>query len=499
MKKAFLILIIAIFLFVFSYFISVKFYPPLVLPVAGFSVLAAYVFFGGKGNEDRLKNSLLISALIYIISTLIWPKYIAVRPPGLPLIGIQRLANLLALSMFVLAMFSSNWFKKEIANSFNKAKVFWIFFGGLVFFRFASVFISRDIPFSLFMFMSDFFVHWFFIFTGVFIGSSHRYFIIFLKAIVFCFFVNFLIAITELALGKNLFLPFLNTIDPALEWVLKEKSRDGLYRVQSVFLHPITFAEFASVGFCFTVCMLSHIKNKLWRAISIFLAVSCASIMVLLSGSRSGYVATAVIISLVVFSPLANSLLRKQMNLKTTALWSFLIIALTIAVGLLGILVYDYTFGKYISAATVGSSTARLLMLEQTFVKLIESPIVGHGVGLGAELVGLETGNPYAPYTIDSLFISYTVESGIFALISFIALIAIGASTAFRTSFYGKEEYWFMSYMIGLSIIAFALFKIILSLVDNNFLLFIILGISVSRITQNSIEQKNSRGVRYAL
>ena len=496
------IFITAVFSLAFSYFICIAFYAPLAFPLLFFLIIITYTFFRGDKNENRIKILLLISSLAYIASSLIWPKYIALRPPGLPPIGIQRLANLLAVSSFAFAMFCSNWFKKEIANSFNKAKAFWFFLGVLVFFRFASVFVSTMPYNSLYIFMSDLFVHWFFIFIGVFIGSSHRNFMLFSKTIAFCFFINFFFVVAEFVLGTNPFFQFVNTSDPNLSWIMLDKTRGGLYRAQSVFTHPISFAEFSSVGFCFAIFVLSRIKNTIWRYTAIFSATSCVSAMVILSGSRSGYVASAIAISLAAFSPLANSLIRKQMDLKTTTLWSFLIIVAAIAVSILGILVYDYTFGKHTSASTAYSDTARLIMLDRTFDKLIESPIVGHGVASAAELVGVEVHHSRASssgFTVDCLFISYAVESGPFAVISFIALLIIGAFKAFRASFYGKKENWFMLYTIGLSIIAFTLFKIILSLTDNNFLLFVILGISVSEIVQNSIKQRNIRGARHAL
>jgi hypothetical protein len=502
MKAAFVVFIIAFFLLILSYFTSIGFYQPLMLLVGCFFVLITYVFFGGKKNENRIRALLLVSSLAYIATSLIWPKYVALRPPGLPPINIQRLTNLIAISSFMFAMFSSNWFKKEIANSFNNAKAFWIFFGMLVFFRFASIFVSTRLYNSIYTFTSDLFVHWFFIFIGVYIGSSYQNFMLFSKTIVYCFFINFVIVVIEFALGRNPFFQFINTSDPSVAWIMLDKTRGGLYRAQSVFSHPISFAEFASVGFCFAVFMLSRIKSIMRRYMAIFFAASCVSAMVILSGSRSGYVAAAIAISLAAFSPLLNSLFRKQMNLETTTLWSFLIIIVTIAVSILGILVYDYTFGKYTSTSTAYSDDARFVMLERTFDKLIESPIVGHGVSLGAELVGVEvhqSRSASSAFTIDSLFISYTVESGLFAVISFTALLIIGAFKTFKASFYGREEDWFMLYTIGLSIIAFALFKTILSLTDNNFLLFVILGISVSEVARSSMKQQNIRGGRHAL
>jgi len=500
MKTAITVFIVVIFSLILSYFIGVGFYTPLALPLGGFLILITYAFLKGDENENRVKFLLLISSLAYIASSLIWPKYIALRPPGLPPIGIQRAANLFAVSLFVFAIFCSNWFKKEIANSFNQAKAFWIFLGILVFFRFASVFISPTPFTSMYFFMSDLLVHWFFVFAGLVIGFSHRNIILFSKLIAYCFFINFFFMVVEVALGKNLFSFYANTSDSTLDWIMAQKMRGGMYRAQTVFSHPISFSEFASISFCFAIFMLARIKNIIWRSVAIVSAISCASVMVIVSGSRSGYLAAAAVISLSVFSPLANSLIRKQLSLKAATLWSFLIIVAATAVAMLGILVYDYTFGKYTVGTTEDSTTMRIVMLEKTIDRLIESPIVGHGVATAAELVGAET-RKYASsaFTIDSLFLSYTVDSGLFAVISFTALIIIGIFRAFRASFYGNEEGWFMMYTIGLAIIASALFKSILSIPENNFLLFIILGISVSKVAQSNIQQKNTRGAYHAL
>jgi hypothetical protein len=331
------------------------------------------------------------------------------------------------------------------------------------------------------------FVHWLFIFAGIYIGSNHRNFMIFAKILTTCFFINFFLVLGELALGRNLFLQFVNVSDPTLEWILTEKLRGGSYRAQSVFIHPIVFAEFSSISFCFATFMLSRIKNNFLRYIAMFFSALSASVMVIASGSRSGYIAIAITISLVTFAPLVNALFRGKMNLKTATLWSFLIGVLILAVSILSIMVYDYTFGKY-AVGNESSNYARLSMVERAASALFDSPIspiLGHGVGTSAELVGVETYGAKARYTIDSLVITYGIDSGLIVLISFIALIVISAFRAFRTSLYGDEENWFIWYTIGSSIITFALFKSILSLNENNFLLYIIFGITASSIVRN--------------
>jgi len=496
MKTAIIVFAIAIPIIIFSFFTSIGFYQIIIFPLACFFLLIVYAFFRGNKNQTRIKHLLLASSLIYITLSLVWPIYIAFHPPGFPPVNVHRFANLLVLSSFVFAMFSSDWFRKELANSFLNAKLFWIFFGTLVFFRIASVFVSKNPFSSMYTLMSDLFVHWFFIFAGLVIGSSRQNLLLFSKIIACCFFINFLLILPEFALGKNLFTPFVkDPNDPSVGFIMKEKLRGGLYRVQTVFTHPLVFAEFSSATFCFAVFVLSHIKNSFRRNAAIFFTIICASAMGILSGSRTGYVAIAIAISLAIFSPLVNSLFRGKMNLKIAALWSFLIIVLTISISALGFLIYDYVLGKH---TDTGSNMARIVMMEQTFVKLFESPIspiFGYGPGLGAELVGVYVGGVSSAFTIDSLFISYTIESGLFAVLSFITLLIIGAVKAFRISLFGEEKDWFLWYAIGLSIISFLLFKSILSLTENNFLLFVLLGISVSGAAQSGSMQKIIRRV----
>jgi hypothetical protein len=483
--------------------ISIRFYYPLAIPVLGFIFLFMIFFLRYDKNERRIKNLLWLSTISCIMLSFIWPRFVAFYVPGLPPINIQRFSNLLAIVSIILAIFFSHWFRKEFLDSYHHAKSFWNFFGLLCFFRFASIFSVDNFAQAFhasYLLMSDFMAHWIFILAGIMIGANHRNLRIFTLIITCSFFLNFLIGSVEYVSGKNLFLPFVDLSNPDIEWIMRDKTRDGAYRVSSIFIHPIVFGEYTSASFCFAIYTCTQIKRTLLRNLSIFVTALCACAMVIMSNSRAGFVAVAITFSLITFSSLINSLFRKKITLKMITFWSFTLVIALIVISALSVIVYEYTFGSHATNASFElSNQARLDMLQRTFMKLTESPILGFGPGTAGEVVGVKVGAANSAFTIDSLFLSYTIESGIVAVLAFTALIIISIKRSFFISIKGNIDEWFLWYAIGSSIIAFALFKIILSLTINNFYLFTILGITVSRMAYNSKDCIVQRKVQDAL
>lgn len=461
--------------------VTLEIYYAAIIPIAIALLVGASVIF--SGNNERLNKVLIYSFILYITSSLLWPRYVALWIPGLPSINLQRIATAFSLTMIAVSLLYGKWFRNEIFKSIKNNAIIWISIFTFVIFRFLSIFSSQDTGTSTYQYINEIFVHVIFIVAGVAIGSDVTRARWFALTITICFYIATIIGAIEYILGKNLFANFVDPTNAYVQWALSEKVRGGGYRSQSTFGHPLTYAEFASVGFCFAVYISSKTKKSFWKYLGITTAFLCATSAVITSGSRAGYGVFAVTASLIALAPLLNAIFRKKLNLKMVTIWAFLSILLAIIFTAAALIIYEHGFGEKSYAI---SNNARALMYERGLYLATKSPIFGYGLGMAADTIGIRSGNGVSQYTIDSLLLSLLVDSGVFVIISFFSVCIISTARSFSSAFKGNEENWFFWYALGSSILSMLLFKSILSLPDNNFLLFSLIGLSVCGIQRNN-------------
>jgi hypothetical protein len=465
-----------------SFAIGVNFYYFLAIPL-GLSLVGilAVVF----RHNDRLSSELLLySALAYLVLSFLWPRYVAFWIPGLPSLNLQRIANVVVLFAMVSSVLSSRQFRSELVSSFTSFRLFWACFFIFELFRFVSIALSERFFASLYQFSNEFFVHAAFVFLGVYFGSNWKIFKLFVVAVLGSFVVVFFIAIAEYIYGGNLFSGFVDPSNSYVLWALSDKIRGGAYRVQSTFGHPLTFAEFSSVALCISLTYFGFSRRAGWFKVFIAgLLITIGVASVFLTRSRAGYVAAAVSCTLIFVGPLLVGILRRRISLAAASFWSFSIGFVFIAAVVVGFVVFDYAFG---SKSYELSNSARLLMFTRGIDLLVESPVVGHGVGMAAEVIGIRAYNGVSQYTVDSLLVSYAVESGLFAIVAFIGCFLSAISSCFVSLVRSNDREWFIWYGVIIAILSFFIFKIILSLIDNSFFMFILMGVSVSSLAYGS-------------
>lgn len=445
---------------------------PLMLAVPLFLYISTYK------NEYRASKLVYLTAIIFIASTVFWPRYAALFIPGLPSINIQRLTNLAVALTIASAIFSSRSIRSIFGESLKSHPVFWFSLLVYLVFRLISSVLSDEPYNSLYRLTQELLVHVILVFVGVYIGGdrnrSRALIITIALAIVF----NFSIAVAEQIVGKNVFSLFLTPQNEYMAWALSEKIRDGFHRSKGIFDHPLTYAEFCALSAPLVVALIS-LSNKTGRAIA-FIAVATvfAYAGVLLSGSRSGYLATAV--AFVYFITITPVILiaRKRMTLRAASFGALATIFAAAAVALVVSYTYEYTIG---SRAYTESDNARIEMLDRGFDLLKDSPVYGHGLGRAPELIAFRL-NPMGDYTVDSLPISIAVESGVIALFFFLLLFVYCLRYRIVLAFSSSNKEWFLSHCLTVSLFAILVFKLVLSLLDNNHLMFLVLGFAVSKI-----------------
>lgn len=465
--------------------ISIGFYQILVIPLGLMACIFLMAHLGDDQAEAKFKRLAIISCLFYIGSSIVWPRYVALWIPSLPSINVQRIAGIVFVIVIFWGAVSSRWFRFEVGLSLRSHRFFWVGLILLVVFRTISVFFSVNVASSIYQLVNEMFVHFIAVLLGVLLGSEWRLSRLFMKTVSVGFVVCFFVAVVELAIGRNVFASFVDPANTYVQWAMSEKARGGAYRVQSTFGHPLTFAEFASVGAGASILVASQWKSKLvrWLGFAGFGLMGVA--MVILAGSRAGYGAVAVVASILVISPLANAIFRKRLSLAASVAWSFALIAICTALSFSVMVVYDHAFG---SKAYSASNSARVLMLERGVDKTLDSPIFGYGVGMAADLVGTPSGTGVSNYTVDSLYISYMVDSGFFAVAILFAISSLVVINVFRMALFGRPEDWLFWFVVGSAVVSMLIFKSVLSLPDNNYLLFSLMGLAVSRMSADTSE-----------
>ncbi|MBT0962762.1 O-antigen ligase family protein [Denitromonas iodatirespirans] len=476
----FVILSFVVLAVVSAVLISMGFFQILIVPLGFVACIFFAAYIGRDQAESKFRRLAILSCLLYIISSIVWPRYVAVWLPGLPSINVQRIAGVLFVAMVLWGAVASRWFRAEVGWSMRSHRVFWIFLMLFVLFRTVSAAGSENVASSAYQLVNEMVVHVIAVLLGVILGSDWRLSKLFMKIVSVGFVVCFFVAIVEFYIGRNVFSSFVDPSNAYVQWALSEKARGGSYRVQSTFGHPLTFAEFASVGAGASIFIASQWKKSLfrWFGGAVFGVMGIA--MVIFAGSRAGYGAVAVVASLLVVAPLANAIFRKRLSLTASVGWCFALIAICTALSFTAMLVYDYAFGEKAYSA---SNSARAIMLERGVAKTMDSPILGYGVGMAADLVGTPSGTGVSNYTVDSLYISYMVDSGFFAVMLFFAMSVSIVFGAFRLAFVGGSDYWLFWFVVGAAVLSMLIFKLVLSLHDNNYILFSLMGLTVARIS----------------
>jgi O-antigen ligase len=202
------------------------------------------------------------------------------------------------------------------------------------------------------------------------------------------------------------------------------RDRDGAFRAQGTFEHPIALAEYCAMGMCFFLASLlwnDGAKNRL-----IYLCAFIVSAgLIFASGSRSGLVCAGVG-ALLVFLLWAY---RANSTLNSTGSFTRKFLFLTTLVGILALaapIILTLTQGR--STAERMSTLARSEMLVRGLPSIADNPFFGVGVGSAGQIAG-HIGNG-GIITLDNHYLGIAIESGVPATIVFILTLLIPALKA---------------------------------------------------------------------
>jgi len=454
--------------------------------ITGIVLIIATVGLAARAEQTTIRWLFLFS-VGYAISTALWPRYVALWIPGLPSLNPTRLLNALVVALLFAGLISSPHLRGWLRASFLENKGVWLSLAVFVLFRFLSISVS-DYPLqSTYTFANEFFVHVVMFLLGIlwirFDSKLHGLCFIALFALV----VVALVGVVEWRLAKPLFGQFVDPSNAYVEWAVSGKMRDGVYRGQSTLGYPIAFAEFAvlAAGIALGGGLVARkwwVRGALLTGIPVMLAAAVVS-----SGSRSGYLAGA----LVVFGVFAASgilqAVQKRVSLARALFWVMGSAVLAVIFSVALNVAVDRAFG---SGADRVSDSYRIKMHERAAKLATQSPLLGYGVGRAAYEIKVLNPGGSTQYSIDSYFLSVLVDSGCVAFVAFISAVLLACLNGFKRSIRAEPEVALRWSALVVALLGELLFKSITSLYDNNLFLFALVGCLVA--TQHQLVDKRS-------
>jgi len=319
------------------------------------------------------------------------------------------------------------------------------------------------------------------VFTSL-IARNSKFIEKYLKSILAIAILLSIMAVIEYLISRNLFasiiLPGMQIDSEFRDSVVAAKLRGGMYRSQVTFTHPLQLTEFALASL---PLMLPLIWSKLHHhRIAGLVGLFALLICLFLSGSRAGFV---VGFGTAVLMVIAIQLATLKGKRSAWMLWAgLLVVSVLSLIAILWALESGH-LGSLIGGRSLEerqSSEARLTMMRMAWPLIEEEPVWGYGVGLSAIVLGFQG---YSGLTIDSYWLSYTLESGLIGLLLFAIVCIIAIYRGSVQARISSRWHALCIYSLIASVLTVLIFKTILSLNDLDFLLFINLALLTSSTT----------------
>ena len=222
---------------------------------------------------------------------------------------------------------------------------------------------------------------------------------------------------------KNYFVQFAAGRDSlavasTLKTIAMDKFRDGGFRIQSTFDHPIVFAQFIAAMVPIALFALIYDKKIFWRGVALGFLVICLYALYK-TGARSGAVSLAA--CFVLLSAIGwLKLIRSHGYGKAIAFAALPLVV--VGLGLVYVVVQELVIGR--SRVEASSSSVRLQMVSLGVAALRDSPILGYGYGSAVSKAGFFD-RVAGTSTIDSLLLSIAVDAGYVGLALFLLVVSI--------------------------------------------------------------------------
>jgi hypothetical protein len=484
--KVSIILLISFLLFIVGAYTALA--PQLVarlLPI--FIILVVIAMALLSHSEQDLSDKTLKRWLAILLTTMaLWPSYLLIKTGGLPALDARRIVAGLTLGAAIYLTISraplKYRFKELLKGPLGVGTVLLVAY---MMMRLASCFVSVSTFYSITQVVWESLYYYSMFFVGAILFSKQNLQSWVVKVfMLLAIFIAFYTCI-EWVIQKNILTRFASKDLVALQMALStSRFRDGFFRAQGTFEHPLLLAEFAAMAVSFSLsAILWGGGNKTLRLLG-SIAFVFSIITAILTGSRSALLSVfgAIVFILVVwfFSNDKARLKHKVITRKLLSFSSFLLISI-IVFPIIALIV------KGGSISETSSTAGRIYMLQLGWESIKSHVLLGTGPGTSGSVAGIVTGAGIN--TLDNYFLAIVIESGVPAVILLVFFLMYSVWVLFNKIMEDNDSVnrIFLSAVMG-SLLVTVLIHTILWMPYNFFFAFLLSGMALSSL---SIKPKN--------
>lgn len=406
-----------------------------------------------KKSPDHLIRKLFF---LWLPTTILWPYFVVVQLPGIDLHP-SRVMLLLLIVLWVYFFFKSAHFRQRFTEHNEVYRFFSVFVLLLILSKLSGLFLSSYFSVSLNGFFKEL--------TEAFIPAILALILIkdrltldkLLSILAWVGVVVIVIGLWEYRIQTTVFsayLPgFLTGSKEHIVLSIEPKVRDGEYRLQSLFGHPLSYAQYLAL--VFPLFAYQYLNASLHR-FKFFWAGMMVLLAFVMFGTGSRSVLPALFIE---FGVLLLVLLVVYLkNNKASFLgWAYVVSSPIVLVG--GLLAFIKGRSAFMGGSDLAysSTQARYEMWDLGMQRVLEKPIqgvIGFGHSTATEVINWRGG-----ISIDTYFLSVLIESGILGFTLFILMLLLVVYTTIRMWIKSRFEDYLpivlLASILGYSVIAF--------------------------------------------
>jgi hypothetical protein len=450
----------------------------IIVPLVPILVLMALTLWLLPDTGGVQYDTIAKGMLWFIGLNAMWPNYVAINAPGLPIITPTRIALFATLVIIAFNFSTSHEMRSQVIKANNSLplvrRMFWLFWLTTV----VALPFSDNLFFSLTKFANNQ-VYWTipFVITA-WLASREGFTLRVGQILTIAVLVVAALSLPEVRTQTPIWIPHMPSflrIDPALLEQLSTgnaRAGTGAYRLRGIFTGALYYAEYLSVMFPFVVHALCR-QRSLPGFLLLAAGVIMMGVVMYLTGSRSAMLA-------LLLTPLTYTLLvawRVRLQNPSSIAASLGVFSYPLAAISLALTV---VFWRRLHVLVIGggqhasSTDARETQWAMGWPKIGSRPF-GHGAGRSGDTLGYFNPGSDTP-TVDSFYLTTLLDYGVLGLVFFLALFATMLWYGFRLHNRARSEEQLMMGPILVSLFNFIVIKSVASTESNLPFIFIMMG-----------------------
>lgn len=479
LSKVVVVATLVVFAMMMGFFIAIFGLRGWFIPAIPIVAMFAVALWMAPDIDPHFDKGIKRGFFLFMVVSLIWPKYIALNLPGVPWISLERLVMFVLLTIALLQIATSLRMRTEIADILKSHQLIMRMFLGWIVLHLlmsaASGFsnISRDINDHIMWHLPFLLSAW--IMSQP--GNSEK----FLKLMLIFALVITAVVIPEVRMGKPMWTDYIPPYLLAEEFynsiIADGAQRFGEYRAKSVFSVTVVFAEFIGMAGPFVLFAIFHAKTW-WRA---GLGAALFALLFTAAWYTNSRTALAVFVVAIPAFMLMWAVRRYRIEarnndlLGTAVLWAYPAFAAFVAAAVL--LVPRIRVRVLGGSGTQNSNDARSAQWDMAIPQIIKNPL-GYGSGTVSERVPYT--NLGGHFTIDAYPINLLIEYGVLGFLLFagffITAVWVGARCYLKAD--NRED--MVAGAAALAILSFLVSRTILSSEGGVALAFVLAGLIIA-------------------